>query len=611
MRIVRSITLFILIALPATVLGQATFTAAVDKNSVATDEQFTLQFALEGSGTGGGKNLSLPDLSKFLILSGPNHSTSMQFINGTVSSSATYSYVLQPREAGKFTIGAASIEAGGKQYSSQPIEMVVSKGAAKTKPQASAGQPADNELQLGENLFLKAIVDRSKVYLGEEINVAFKVYTRVHITSIPPLNKLPAMTGFWGEELTVPQQISLSNEVVNGKQYQVGIIKKTALFPTQAGNLEISPLEIVCQVQMQNRKRSSDWFDQLFNDPFFNNFSTSNVNVKSPPVKVTVLPLPKGDVPASFRGAVGQFTLNASVSSKSVKTNEPLSLKAVINGIGNIKILEAPNVEIPNEFERYDPKVTETIDRSAKNISGSKTFEWLLVPRYPGQKKIPPLEFSYFDPSKGKYVSLHSNAIDLTVEKGSAEIVQTVTGISKEDVKLLSQDIRFIKTNGGSFRKKGGDEVSTPTLVIMTMLPLLAFVGLAAYRQKNLREVSDVAMFRSRKAMKVATKRLKQAKLLLSGADPEAFYAEISRALWSYVSDRLGIDRADLSIDTVTRQLEAQSIPGDLITRLKECLEACEFARFAPASSLQEEKRKIYDLADAAIVAIEKELSRS
>ncbi len=585
------------------------FTASVDKNTVAVDEQFTLELTLNGGGMGGGSIPKLPDLSKFMVLSGPNQSSSVQIVNGSVSSSVTYSYVLQPREAGKFTLGAATTETGGKQYSSQPIEITVVKGAAKPKQSAASGQSADSNVQVGDNLFLRATVDRSRVYLGEQVTVTFKVYTRVRITNYT-IEKLPAMTGFWGEELTVPQQVSLTTEVVNGKQYQSGLLKKVALFPTQSGTLEINPLEIVCQVQMQNRKRSNDFFDQFFNDPFFNNVATSNVNIKSPAVKITVLPLPKNDVPTSFKGAVGKFNLNTSISSTTVKTNEPLSLKATIGGSGNIKILEAPNIEISNDFEKYDPKVNETIDRNTNVVNGSKTFEWLLVPRYPGQKRIPPLEFSYFDPSKGKYVALKSGAIDLTVEKGSAEAPQIASGISKEDVKLLSQDIRFIKTNSGSFRRKGGDVVPLSTLAIITVLPLLAFVGLAAYRQRTLKELSDVASFRSRKAMKTASKKLKEAKVLLSSENSEAFYAEISRALWAYVSDKLSIDRAELSIENVMKQLEGKPISVDVVARLKECLEACEFARFAPASSRQEEKSKIYEMASNVIISTEKELSK-
>lgn len=600
----------VLIFFPIVARGEdASFSAAVDKNSVALDEQFTYQLTFNGSGMSGGKHLVLPDLSKFLMLSGPNESTSMQIINGSVSSSVTYTYILQPREAGKFTIGAASIEAGGKRYTTQPIDMTVAKGAAKPKQPAAAGQSPSTGAQLGDNLFLRASVDRSRVMLGEQVTVTFKVYTRVRITNYT-INKLPSMTGFWGEELSVPQQVSLTNESVNGKQYQVGVLKKVALFPTQAGTLEVNPLEIVCQVQMQNRNRSNDWFDQFFNDPFFNNVATSNVGIKSPPVKITVLPLPKSGVPASFKGAVGKFNLSANVSNNVVKTNEPLSLKATVTGSGNIKILEAPNVEIPNEFEKYDPKVNETIDRSGNVVSGSKTFEWLLVPRYPGQKRIPPLEFSFYDPSKGKYSTLRSSAIDLTVEKGSAEAPQVASGISKEDVKMLSQDIRFIKTSSAEFRKKGSDVVSSSTVAIITVLPLLAFVGLAAYRQKTAKELTDVASFRSRKAMKIATKRLKQARTLLASDNAEAFYAETSRALWSYVSDKLAIDRAELSIDSVMKQLEGKSVSQEVAARLKECLEACEFARFAPSSASHGEKSKIYDMASNVIVSTEKELSK-
>ena len=598
------------LTLPLVLAAQGvSFTASVDKNPVAVDEQFTVELTLNGGGMGGGSVPKLPDLSKFMVLSGPNQSSSVQIINGSVSSSVTYSYILQPREAGKFTFGAATIETGGKQYSSQPIEISVVKGAAKPKQSASSGQPSDNTVQVGDNLFLRAAVDRSRVYLGEQITVTFKLYTRLQITNAS--EKLPSMTGFWAEDLGVSQQqAAATNEVVNGKQYRVAVLKKAALFPTQSGALEIPPLEITCQVQIQNRKRSNDFFDQFFNDPFFSNVATSNVTIKSPAVKITVLPLPKNDVPASFKGAVGKFNLNASLSSPTVKTNEPLSFKATIGGTGNIKILEAPNLEVSNDFEKYDPKVTETIDRNAAVVNGSKMFEWLLVPRYPGQKRIPPLEFSYFDPVKGKYISVKSGAIDVTVEKGSAEAPQITSGISKEDVKLLNQDIRFIKTNSGSFRRKGGDIFSMTTLALMTILPLLAFVGLAAYRQKTVKELSNVASFRSRKALKTASKKLKQAKVLLSSDNSEAFYAEISRALWEYVSDKLAIDRAELSIENVMKQLEGKPISQEVVARLRECLEACEYARYAPASAKQEEKSKIYEMASGVIVSTEKELSR-
>ncbi|MCX6136796.1 MAG: BatD family protein [Ignavibacteriales bacterium] len=583
-------------------------TAAVDKATVATDEHFQLEFTFTGGGVSGGKNFKMPDMSRFLILSGPSQSTSMQIINGSVSSSVTYSYVLQPRDPGKFVIGTATIEAGGKQYSSQPLTITVVKGSGKSAPSAGAQQQADAQVQVGDNLFLRAVVDRSRVFVGEQITVQYKIYTRVRIGNYS-LNKLPAMTGFWGEELAMPQQVNLANETINGKQYQVGTLKKTALFPTQSGTLQITPMDITCQVQVQaqNRRRSNDWFDQFFNDPFGAGGSMQSVSVKSPAVTITVLPLPKTDVPASFKGAVGRFGLQVSLSKNRVKTNEPVTLKAVISGSGNVKILEAPALELPGDFEKYDPKVNESIERNGV-INGSKTFEWLIVPRYPGAKKIPALEFSYYDPARGKYTTVRSNPIDVTVEKGSAESVPAASGISKEDVKLLSQDIRFIKTGNSSFRPRDEEYLSSGTLLALAGVPLLGFIGLLIYRQSSVKARADVVSFRSRRAMKIATKRLKQAKILLARNDAQVFYAEIARALWAYLADKLAIDTASLSIDSVFDELTRRAVPVPLAVQIREALEACEFARFAPASSSPEEKSKMYSAANDVIVAAEKEL---
>jgi hypothetical protein len=599
--------MLMLVMSAAAALSQS-FTASVDRNPVATSDQFTLDFTLSGGGTTGGKNLKLPDLSKFMILSGPNQSTSMQIINGSVSSSVTYSYILQARDAGKFTIAPASIDAGGKTLHTQPIDLTVVKGSAQPRQSARAGQQPDADVKVGDNIFLRASVDRTKITQGEQITVTYKIYTRVNILNYV-INKLPSMTGFWGEDLATAPQIQLTNETINGKQYRVGVIKKTALFPTQAGSLEINPLEITCQVQVQVRRRSGDIFDDFFNDPFMGNARTQNVTIKTDPTKITVLPLPKTNVPPSFKGAVGRFALSSTIAKHAVKTNEPLSLKATITGTGNIKVLEAPELKLPNDIEKYDPKVSESIDRNSGSINGSKTFEWLIVPRYPGTKKIPPLEFSYFDVAKNQYVTARTEEISLEVEKGSAEAASAGNGLSKEDVKILNQDIRFIKPSSGTFYRRGESGVSTTAATVFVLLPLCAFIGLVVYKRKTVREAADVVSFRSRRAMKIAARRLKDANALLAGSNPDAFYTEISRALWTYVADKLGIDRSELSIDNVTETLAEKKLNPELVGRIKECLENCEFARFAPASALQVEKQKMYDSAGSIIIEIEHQLN--
>jgi len=299
--------------------------------------------------------------------------------------------------------------------------------------------------------------------------------------------------------------------------------------------------------------------------------------------------------------------LQVSLSKNRMKTNEPVTLKAVISGTGNVKILEAPMLELTGEFEKYDPKVTESIERTGV-VNGSKTFEWLIVPRYPGAKKIPALEFSFYDPGRNKYITVRSNPIDLIVEKGNAEAAQVASGISKEDVKLLNQDIRFIKTGSSTFRSRTEEYLSSGALLALVLLPLAGFVGLLLYRQRSVRERADVMSFRSRRAMKTATKRLKQAKSLLAGSDADAFYAEIARALWAYLADKLALDTASLSIDAIAEALDRRSVSVGLAQRIREALDMCEFARFAPASSSPEEKAKMYSAANDVIVAAEKEL---
>ncbi len=608
MNLIRLYTIIVLtfVLSVLTAAQDAKLTAGVDKNPVGADEQFTLEFTISTSGASA-RNLKLPDLSKFLILSGPNQSTSMQIINGTVTSSQSYSYVLQPREAGKVTIGPATVEVGGNQFRSNAIDMSVTKASGQKKPQAQTQQ--NETVDIGDNLFIRAVIDRARVYQGEQVLVQFKLYTRLDLADVS-IDKLPSMTSFWSEEFPFQPNINWVVEVINGKQYKVGVIRKTALFPTSSGNLEIQPLEMTCKVRIPRSRQSKDLFDQFFNDPFFGMARLADVKIKSNAVKITVLPLPTNPVPESFQGAVGKFSLKADVNKHRSKTNEPITLKAVISGTGNVKILEAPKLKLPSDFEQYDPKVKEEIERTGALINGTKTFEWLIVPRYPGEKKIPAMEFSYFDASQHRYITLKTNEFNVFVEKGSAEAPQSASGISKEDVKLLNQDIRFIKTDAGSFREKNSELIEPTSAVLMTVIPFGAFITLLFYRKKALAEMSDVVSFRSRKALKIAAKKLANAKVLLTANKPDEFYAEVSTAMWQYVSDKLAIDRAELSVDNVTQQLQEKKVSEELTEKIKALLESCEFARFAPGSSSQEEKNKMYEMASSIIVAAERELIR-
>lgn len=579
------------------------FTASVDKNQVAMGEQFELTFTL--SGATGGKNFRPPSFNDFLTLSGPNSSTSMQFINGVMSSSVSYSYILQPRYEGKFTIGSATIEVGGKQYQTQPITIEVVKGTPKPKQQQRGGEQADISQQIGDNLFLKAIVDKPKVYQGEQVTVTYKIYTRVSVANYN-ITKLPAYTGFWSEDLDIPKQVQLSNEVVNGKQYRVGTLKKVALFPQRSGTLEIEPMELTCVVQVQTRRQSRDFFDQFFNDPFFGNVRNVDYPLSSPAVKLTVLPLPE-NAPEGFSGAVGKYSMEAWLDKRQTKTNEAVTLKVKISGRGNLKLLNAPAISFPADIEHYDPKLSDNLTSTGGVIAGSRTFEYLLIPRHPGEQKIASFPFSYFDTEKKSYVTLTSPEFTLAVERGADYLSDRATGLSREDVKLLGEDIRFIKSGDIAFRRRGEHFAGTLMFYVLFLSPMIAFIGFIAFVRKREQMLGDVVALRTRKARKMAQRRLAEAEKHLKSSQKEQFYAEISRALWGYTADKLGILPAELSTDTVKTALETKGVSPENIQKLLSTIEQCDFARFAPTTDATQ-MDSVYKQTVDLISTIESEL---
>jgi hypothetical protein len=598
-------------ALPAAA-QEMSFTAQVDRTTVGMGEQFTLTFVLTTSGRTGGKNLQLPDMSKFFILSGPNQSTSVQIVNGAMSSTATYSYVLQPREVGKQTIGAATIDAGGTLLRSDPVEIEVIKGSGSpAAARQQQGTQGDLGKELDENLFLRATVDRAQVMQGEQVNLTFKLYTRVSVVNYA-VEKNPTMTGFWAEDIEVPKNVQLTTETVNGKQYRVGVIKRQALFPTQSGTLRISPMELQATVQVQSR--SADPFDAFFRDPFGRNV---NHAVRSNAVSIVVDPLP-ADSPPEFKGAVGQFAMSATVDKRTTRANEPVSLKITISGTGNIKLLESPVPEIPPDFEQYPPKVADMINRGQSRITGSKSFEYLLLPRYPGLKVIKPLAFVYFDPVKKEFVRLRSPQIELNVEQGPASATPLITGLPREDVQVLSQDIRFIKVSASSLARRGEALHTSAGFIALVLLPLLGLAGAFVYTRQRQVAMADAVGYRTRRAIKVAQRGLHEAEYLLkekSGTKGEPasnqrlrFYAEISRALSKYLGDKLGISQAEMSVDVLSDALRKRAVDPGHIHAVKAALESCDMARFAPTSLELPAMQKTYDEARRIIVELERTL---
>jgi hypothetical protein len=582
----------------------ATFTASVDRSRVAMGEHLELTFTLEGSTAG--RNFRPPSFSDFVVLSGPNQSTNMQFINGRMSASVSYSYILQPRSEGIFTIGPAVIDVDGTQLKTQPISIEVTKAPPQARQPSRQQKTDDTELsrQIAENLFLKVTVDKPRVYQGEQITATYRLYTRVNIVNYG-ITKAPSLTGFWSEDLEVPKQIQLTTEAFEGKQYRVGVLKKVALFPQRSGTLELDPMEVECVVQVQTRRRSIDFFDQFFSDPFFGNVTNVSHKIRSEPLKITVIPLPPNP-PIGFAGAVGKFSMDAWLDRRETKTNESVTLKVKITGRGNFKLIEPPAVIIPSTIEQYEPKISDNITKQGDYVTGSRTFEFLLIPRQAGELSISPFPFSYYDVDKKSYVTLRSPEFSLTVERGT-EPAPSTAGLRKEDIRLLGEDIRFIKSGNVDFRRRGERFVGSPVFYLMTLTPILAFLGFIAFVRQREKTLGDIATWRRRRAKKIAHQRLALARQFLQAKKSEEFFAEVSRALWGYSSDKLSIPVAELSTETLQRSLESRGVPAANVQKLLSLLEQCEFARFAPVSnSLQMDR--MYDEAVRMISTIEDEL---
>ena len=599
--VVRHIALLVLLAMTAAAQN-GTFVASVDRSTVGTGDRFEVSFSVSGPDVNGIKNFRPPNFNPFVVLSGPGQSTNMQYMNGQMSGSVTYTYYLYARQTGKYSIGAASVEYKGSTLQTQPIPIEVVQG----KPQVQQKE-ADASQNIGDNLFIRASADKQRVKQGEPVTLTYKLYTRLQVSGYD-IAKAPVYQGFWAEEIEQPKQPTVTNETLEGKQYRVAMIRKTALFPTQSGKLVISPLEVRCAFQLQSRKKSNDPFDSFFNDPLFSRMQPVEQEFKSNPLTVTVDPLP-GNAPAGFSGAVGRFTFTATADTREVKTGDPITLRLTISGSGNVKLLTPPKPSLPADFEAYDPKISEEITRDGGVIRGKKTAEYLIIPRNVGDRSIEPIAFAYFDLDRNAYSTLRSQRFDFTVLQG-----KNVSGgaaiASKSDIRLLGEDIRFLKLTLGELHQIGESPFSGVWLVIVLVFPPLAFLGAFVYRKREEKLSGKKDLLRFAKAGREAAKRLKQAKKLFSQGNTESYHAEISKALMSYLEDKLHIQKASLTIDEAAALLEQHGVPSETVQTLRSCIDRAEFARFAPASDTQEARAELLDAAAGIINNVERSFGR-
>lgn len=577
---------FILLFLGGKAFAQdVTFTATTSNSTVGAGEQFQVTFSVNGNA---GK-FQAPTFKDFDVLMGPSQSMSTQIINGSFSQSVTYTYILIAQREGTYEIPPASVEVSGKKLQSNSLKITVVKG--NPPQQQSQGNTGSGSQQSSggldsKSVFIKTFVDRSNVLRGEAITVTYKLCTKVNLVSYNIL-KLPSFTGFWSEDIPLQQQLQFSRQNIDGVLYSVADVKKVVIYPQRSGTLTVDPMEgeVIARVQVKRNRNSNDPFDQFFNDPFFNN-SIRDVKypIKSEPVQVTVKELPAPPADCNFGGTVGKFNVEFSLDRKETKTNEAVTLKIKFSGKGNIKLIEAPAVNLPPDIETYDPKVSENITVAAGGSSGSKTFEYLLIPRKAGNYKIPLDAFCYFDVSKKNYISITPPGLSVAVERGAETGAATVSGTSKEDVRMLNKDIRFIKTAPLKDPGSGKLIFLSPAFFMLQAFPFAALLLILFVRRKQIQQQSNIALMRSRKADGVARKRLKTAKRFLAENEKQKFLDEMFRALWGFVSDKLRIPVSELTRERIREELASKNISEEVISSFGETVDACEYARFAPAS---------------------------
>ena len=567
---------------------------------VYVGDNFTVTFIVNDDA----RDFRGPNFKGFSLRSGPNagHQRSMSNINGQWSQSVqtTFSYRLLADVEGNITVGPATCTAGGKSISSQSFTIKVEKMSQAQMQQRQqqqqqqqqrrqafdpwAQQPQPASQIDGTKLFARASVSNANPYQGEQVIITYKVYTQVPLSQVG-IDKLPGNKGFWAEDLSAGKQIKQYEESLNGQRYQVAEIRKGALFAQESGKLTIEPLDLNVLAMVQAPRRRTGTLLDLFDDPFFNMAQAVEYPLHTKPLSVNVRKLPAG--PDDFSGAVGSFSVKGGLNLDKVKANEAVSYRLTISGRGNLMLVTPPTPQFPSSFEVYDPQIEDNITKGDNGVSGSRTYEWVLIPRSQGKYTIPAYRFVFFDPSSSQYVTLTVNAQELEVEKGKATVAV------KDDVQLLNSDINYIHP---ITKLSPAKEVSVTSPIYYILFVLIVILTFVAVKMGQRRQAAnqDIAGMRMKRATRMARKRLKKAEAFLGSGDTNRFYEEIYRAIWGCLSDQYNIELSQLNRDTVSACLTDKQIPAEQQERIMKVLQDVDIARFAPGDA-EAQKQTIYD----------------
>ena len=574
-------------------------------DAVVTGDQFRLTYTINTQNV---RDFRAPSIKGFDVLMGPSRSqqSSTQIINGKVSSSSsiTFTYILLADKEGSFNIPGATAIADGKTVTSNSVKIRVlppdkANGVGGASSQGGASHSSASSGRITNNdLFITVTANKTTVYEQEAILLTYKVYTLVDLRQLK--GDMPDLKGFHTQEVPLPSQKEFKLEHYKGRNYNTTVWSQYILFPQQSGKLEVP--SITFEGVIAQRVGSVDPFDAFFNGG--GGVQEIKKNIVTPKININVKSLPQGK-PANFSGAVGAFNINASINTHELKTNDAVTIKLTISGTGNLKLINTPEVKFPEDFETYDPKIDNKFNITRDGLSGNKIIEYLAIPRHAGDFSIPPIEFSYFDLKTQSYKTLKTQSFNLKVEKGAGNADKIIADFTnKEDIKVLANDVRYIKTGDAQFSPKGSYLFGSVTYYIYYIIPLILFITFVFIYRKKAIENANIAKVKTKKANKVATKRLKLAGKLLSENKKDEFYDEVLRALWGYISDKLNIPVSKLSKDNIEEKLIDYGVSKELIKEFIDSLNECEFARYAPGNE-NEAMDKVYSSAINVISKME------
>lgn len=558
------------------------FEAKLSHQKVEVGQRFQISFTINSRDG----SFSPPEFKNLRLLSGPNRSSSTQIINGDVSQSTTFSYILVASEKGAYTIGEATLTIANETYKTKSLELeVVAASDNSANAQRNRQQKRNEEgEELSDYVYIRAFVDKSEAFVGEKITVTYKLYTQLRLSN-PQMEAMPSLNGFWHQELRsiFKDDIEFTRERVGNDVYNVAEIQQNILYPQRSGELTVDPLKLKFLATIQ-RKRSRSIYDQMFGS-----YERKEVIVGSSPLKIKVKALPLANRPADFSGAVGNFKASLIANKESLKANEAIDVKLVIEGKGNLPLIGAPNLNFPPDFEVYDPEADNKFSTNYNGSQGSKIFNYLVIPRHAGDYEIEPYTFSFFDLKTNTYRSIQTNPLSFTVARGSEEESVVYRADRKQEVELLNTDIRYIHLKNLSLLSAEHDFYGSLNFYMLWLCALGLVLLLLVLAKKRKEKRGDQIGMRKAKANKMAKKRLATAKKHLDKDEKAAFYVEISEALFGYYANKYNIEKAELSQEKIISTLKEDGLSA-LAKDLKTALEAAEMARFAPASAIPAEQ---------------------